>query len=248
MNQKQFVRDAYFGYVIEGMKVLGYGLLAQVRISSDEHRYHVPVISARDTRLFFALGGKALIIRVDFHETHGTNGTDDHTYEIGGNLFANCYDNDSGFHQRYEVWHDHMLAELARELGSEEAADEYRWNNDSWPETPYGVGRSVSGGGGDWTVSVSLGQLLENKVELSGRHLREVPTGDLAQGLHNICEPLFLLLAGRFSELCVTGFPAYYTFPGSEHLFWQRFPFGRLKRIVQGRIWGSDFPWTKKRT
>ena len=244
---ERFVKQPYFEYLIQAMLGLGYGLLAKVQIRADElmYGYHVPVISARETRLFFERPGKALILQANFSEANGICGEEGYSYSTSGNLYANCNEWETG-QENYEAWVESKIAELAESIGRE-AAEERWWEMDGWPEAPYGVGRRVDGGGGDWTVNADFGHMFQYDWNWHGEFLSELTTTEVASKLHGLCEPTFLLLAKQFTELQVTSFPPHNSLLGSERPFWGKFPFGRLKAKVKGRIWGSDFPWRPER-
>jgi len=243
---EKFARRSYFGYIIEGMKGLGYGLLANVEIRADELRYgyHVPVISARSTRLFFARPGRALIAQMNFTEILGVD-DEGYSFSVGGNLYANCYDHETNF-EDYCNWVKAQQEALARQIGYE-AMRERRLSG--WmPELPYGIGHvGDSINGGDWTTSVNFDRRFQDEYGWRGKFLYQLPTNEIVGKLHELCEPTFLLLARKFDRLGVTSFPPIYTFLESERPFWSKFPFGRLKTMVSGRIYGSDFPWLPER-
>jgi len=238
----EFVRGAYFGYIIEAMKALGYVLLAKVEIRSDELRYGYrhEADAARSTRIFFRWPERALISQLNFTEVLGV-GSKGYSYSVEGNLYANCYEHDTNFDD-YCRWKQAQKDALAQEIGRE-AMEEFGWQNPDWPRLPYGIGRVVDSiNGGDWTVNASFDRLLGGGG-WKGKFLSELSTNEVARKAHELCEPTFLLLARKFDRLAVISFPPMHDFLGSERPFWGKFPFGRLREMVSGSIYGSDFPW-----
>ena len=222
----KFVDNTYFGQITALMLEKGFALFAHVQLSKEEgFQYHVEAPHARDTSLFFHYPNKTLIISLNYHEHSAFGcGTELYSEQIEGHWTIRFY------HQFVD---ERTLAELTY-VPFDQRKDPWDCDADFRsimfrglnPEPKHFTWR----GGGEM-------------CELYGSVTPTVPETIIGD-IWLIAEALLPYLGGLpFDELQVTSFPPYYTFPGCEAQFWERFKTSISSRYLWSlvrRPWGSD--------
>jgi hypothetical protein len=213
---EHLAEDRYFENIIAAMKRGGYEMLGRVAIDSNDRKYHVPALFARDTSLFFRLHGKKLIVQMSFCE----NVREGSGYSCHWHIRA------------YMVFKPiHALVKMTYD------PDRSMFDGSPLDDIPiYGrdsklmPGKSYGGScnGDERHILYELSK--EESCDSGG--MAETIVRALAEVDRFVCD-------GAFKRLQVTNFPPHYVFPGSERTFWQRFGIKTLGQAVL-RPWGSE--------
>lgn len=200
------VGEWYFKAVADIMEVVGgFELISQVSITSAECPYHVPVTFARETRMFFHVPGKAIIVQLQFNESDALS--------LGE---LNCR---WSFRLYFQFRPGDVLAIVNRKSNAE--PDD---KSDPWEGIPFFTRGVVFPGflqktGYYWEQSTPVGQPpMEPHV--------------LAVRLTNNLTTVRKYLSRGFGKLQVMDFVPYYIFPGSGDLFWEKFDTAKLRDVV----------------
>ncbi len=208
------VRSNYFERVICQMEKGGYQLFSQVAIDSNDCPYHVPATYARDTRLFFRLPEKKLIVKLVFNESD---------YHTPGKL--DCY----WTIRLYPVFKSYAKlfdmtyrSEMALDLEDKDPTDNIPLFRKAVNLPGFRNRHNYT-----WEQQGSYGVL-------------PLDPEQMVRSLVRALYPATRYIAfGQFKELQVTDFPPHYTFPGSPKIFWERFDNEAFSQIVI-RPWGSE--------
>jgi len=216
-DKSRLVGDAYFANVIRIMGKARYELISRVAIDTNDHAFHVPVIYARVTNLFFRLRAKKLIVQMTYYENFYPDGRLQAYWEI--NFYAVFLPIAT------------LVEMLYAKLGEKYFDGDCLSNIPLYSKCLDMPGRSLGG--------YSCDQERHRGYELS-----DLEAVDSAIVVRNILRALLeveqYVCPGKFRELQVTSFPPHYVFPESMGTFWQRFNREALAQVVI-RPWGSEF-------
>jgi len=184
--------------------------------------YHVPASIARNTGMFFWVPKKAMLVQLDYRE----HSYPDNPENISSYWSIKIYFQfQSGIGLRSEPEEGGIPffgADGLRYFDFE--GPDYRFTCNggglgAGPNTPL-TGHYDINQVGSWEEPIRFEPVVGHLVliwDSASKHLGRLP----------------------FTELQVTSFPQYYSFPGSETIFWKRFDRRNLRALV-ARPWGSE--------
>ncbi|MFA6445796.1 MAG: hypothetical protein WCW14_00910 [Candidatus Paceibacterota bacterium] len=224
MNKLGKLADrSYFDQVIHAMRMRGFVEFAEVTTTAKDAKYHVPATECRNTAMFFHLPQRTLIIQLDYNESDSYDQYDfiKEEEKIG---VTGCWSIE--FHMEFLPFKMISQRIVKANIPSEEWDSEinkipfFHRSPESIAGFPHSSGK----------ICYSQRNSTCDKVDPEA----------IADGIGDVIDQIAdILEGGQFSELQVTGFPPYYTFPGCEVGFWNKFNRSELRRLVR-RAWGSD--------
>ena len=240
MSHFRTASHEYFQSVIGSMKQQGYDLMAWVTMNSARHTFFTKVRFAQESRMFFTVSGKSLIVVLTLRESFGRplRQTENEVTEWDEKYYSGywsgfvCYSYDS-----QKVLRDYLDG---RE-GEVSLSEDGMWDI---PVSAYFHGGPLKTHGFskvDGVIQIDL-----EPTTPSGSQ-QDLPTAEvLTHSFGKMLNGTSPFLYRRFRSLQVTDFAPHYTFPNQERDFWEKFPLSRLRQIAP-HIWGSDFAFPNPR-
>ncbi len=216
----QLMDKSYFDSVSQLMRKQGLREFARVAISTDDVRYHVLASIARSTSLFFLLSQRAFMVQLTYTESNHED-EQERLYYTGKPP--------QGVHGHWSIHFYHKFLEYGKLLDRVKHLDHECWDDELAKVPFHGHGPKFSGF-----------QWYGNKYEEPGQNPQGLDLGRLAQEIgYNTYLCADWLAGPQFDDLQVTCFPPYYTFPGCENIFWDRFGRHNLRPLIK-KAWGSE--------
>lgn len=217
---KNFATQEYYDTIIEAAKKMGYRLLAQVQITTDDHPFYIPVDYARDTCLAFDIPGKAMFTH--FH----------HTEHRG--MFGGDYKNHWNMTVEYDYGDYSTLLGKHVELNS-------GYNEDVFIQLEKSIRKfDLANLQSGWSSSSDYFQLTFSGDVVEHDHADLCPHELVLSVLRQLKERHPEYLKEMFNQLCVS-WPPFYIFTGEQqhgircheeqkklsNTYWERFGEGR---------------------
>jgi hypothetical protein len=211
----KLIGNEYFEKVAASMQEKGFRLFAQVAISNDDAKYHVPVTTARATSLFFHIPNRNCIISLVYYEN------DFCEFEGYWHLRVDL---------KFASFASMTTALYPQEEGGDEVEDFQKFD---YGKEVYCAGFRHAG----WSMSHGLQKTWNldqeyphtaplEPVMLVGR------VKDMVNAIIPHLEP------SPFDELQVTGWPPAYVFRDCAPIFWERF------KESSSRLSSSKYLWS----
>lgn len=217
----QLVPISYFDRISRLMRRQGLREFARVAISTDDVRYHVPARVARSTSLFFSLSQRAFIVQMEYNEADNCDECE-RLYPSGRTL--------QGVLGYWSLRFYHKFLEYGKLLDRVKHHDPELWDSELAKVPFHGHDPEFSG----------FQNYGNRHYQQPGIAPGRIATGKLVTEIGHVAYTVADWLAGpQFDDLQVTCFPPYYTFPGCENIFWDRFGRHNLRPFIK-KSWGSD--------
>ena len=222
-----FIDNHHFGDVTTLMLARGFALFGSVQLSTDEgYRHHVEAPNARDTRLFFHIPNRALIVVLCYDEDDFLSLHDKTRKGVSGNWTVSV---------RYQYMDERELCRLTYIPFEQQKGGRFGDLDESYRKIMF---RGLTPRPKHFTW--------RGNGEMCELYVPPTPTAPAV-----VVEDVWLLVEQMlpylgplpFDELQVTSFPPHYTFPGCEAVFWEKFKSSVSRTYLWSLVrkpWGCD--------
>lgn len=223
MNKLTFKSKGFYQPVIDRLESYGLKFMAWVTVNNKMVPFHVPALAAQDSRLFFQLPGKSMILMLGYLEQYFSEELPSATEE--GLRYRGYWHG--------EVWISYDNIEMRFDL-LDQARKEKGHDNVDYSDIEIPSIRTYLNGGINFLAFCGSGCGCTFEEDCN-----EFDIFEAIKAFSWIIKEYGPYMEKRFDELNVTGFAPYYAFPNCEKLFWNNFPHKRLRSKVAGDIFGN---------